>query len=142
MALRAKLYFERHIVFEISRSEISKTMCLSKQYSAAAGGKRLLQNSLKYLGVIAKVFLAAARKTFAITPKYFREFCKSLLPPAAAEYCFERHIVFEISLREISKTMCLSKYNLARSAIKILFTQPYFAGYPRCFSFSAPCLSK
>ena len=31
VALRAKLYFERHIIFEISRSEISKMMCLSKQ---------------------------------------------------------------------------------------------------------------
>ena len=41
MALRAKLYFERHIIFEISRSEISKMMCLSKQYSAAEGGKNL-----------------------------------------------------------------------------------------------------
>jgi hypothetical protein len=51
----------------------------------------------------------------------FWGFFKSILPPAAAEYCFERHIIFEISLREISKMMCLSKYNLARSAIKRLF---------------------
>jgi len=40
------------------------------------------------------------------------------LPPSAAEYCFERHIIFEISRSEISKMMCLSKYNLARSAEK------------------------
>jgi hypothetical protein len=55
---------------------------------------------------------------------------KSHLPPAAAEYYFERHIIFEISLREISKMMCLSKDNLARSAIKIFFTQLqyYFPG--------------
>jgi len=49
---------------------------------------------------------------------------KSLLPPAAAEYYFERHIIFEISRSEISKMMCLSKDNLARSAKKNLFTQP------------------
>ena len=30
-----------------------------------------------------------------------------ILPPAAAKYYFERHIIFEISLREISKMMCL-----------------------------------
>ena len=41
MALRAKLSFARHIIFEISLREISKMMCLSKEYSAAAGGKRL-----------------------------------------------------------------------------------------------------
>ena len=40
-ALRAKLYFERHLIFTISRSEIVKMRCLEKQYSAAAGGKNL-----------------------------------------------------------------------------------------------------
>jgi hypothetical protein len=30
LALRAKLSFDRHIIFEISQSEISKMMCLSK----------------------------------------------------------------------------------------------------------------
>ena len=49
---------------------------------------------------------------------------KSLLPPTAAEYSFERHMIFMISQSEIMKIMCLSKYNLARSAMKILFTQP------------------
>ena len=49
---------------------------------------------------------------------------KSLLPPAAAEYSFERHMIFMISLREIMKIMCLSKYNLARSAMKILLHNP------------------
>jgi hypothetical protein len=49
---------------------------------------------------------------------------KNNLPPSAAKYYFERHIIFEISLREISKMMCLSKDNLARSAMKNLFTQP------------------
>ena len=38
-ALRAELYFERHIIFEISLREISKMMCLSKEYSAACGGR-------------------------------------------------------------------------------------------------------
>ncbi len=42
-------------------------------------------------------------------------------PPAAAEYYFERHIIFEISRSEISKMMCLSKDNLARSAMKRFF---------------------
>ena len=40
---------------------------------------------------------------------------KSLLPPAAAEYYFDRDMIFEISLGEISKIMSLSKDNLARS---------------------------
>ena len=50
----------------------------------------------------------------------------SLLPPSAAEYSFERHTVFMILLREIMKTVCLSKYDLARSAIKRPFTQPQY----------------
>jgi hypothetical protein len=47
-----------------------------------------------------------------------------LLPPSAADYYFERHIIFEISRSEISKMMCLLKDYLARSAVKRLFTQP------------------
>jgi hypothetical protein len=35
----------------------------------------------------------------------------NLLPPAAAKDYFEGHIIFEISLREISKMMCPSKDN-------------------------------
>jgi len=31
------------------------------------------------------------------------------LPPSAAKFYFERHIIFEISRSEISKMMCLSK---------------------------------
>jgi hypothetical protein len=49
---------------------------------------------------------------------------KSLLPPAAAEYSSERHVIFTISRSEIVKMTCRSKYNLARSALKNLFTQP------------------
>jgi hypothetical protein len=48
---------------------------------------------------------------------------KSLLPPAAAEYSSERHVIFTISLREIVKMTCLSKHHSARSAVKKLFTQ-------------------
>jgi hypothetical protein len=40
-ALRAELCFERHVIFTISRSAIVKMSCLSEEYSAAAGGKRL-----------------------------------------------------------------------------------------------------
>ena len=50
---------------------------------------------------------------------------KSLLPPAAAEYYFERHVIFMISRSEIMKMTCLSKHNSARSAVKNLFTQPH-----------------
>ena len=41
MALRAKLCFVRHIIFMISLREIMKMMCLTKEYSAAEGGKIL-----------------------------------------------------------------------------------------------------
>jgi hypothetical protein len=51
---------------------------------------------------------------------------KRFLPPAAAEYSFERHVIFTILLREIVKMTCLSKHNLPRSAVKNLFTQPRF----------------
>ena len=49
---------------------------------------------------------------------------KRLLPPSAAEYYFERHVILTISRSEIVKMTYLSKYNLARSTKKILFTQP------------------
>jgi hypothetical protein len=41
-ALRAEFYFERHVIFTISRSEIVKMTCRSEEYSAAVGGKRLI----------------------------------------------------------------------------------------------------
>jgi hypothetical protein len=50
---------------------------------------------------------------------------KSLLPPAAAKFYFERHVIFTISQSEIVKMTCHSKHNLARSAKKNLFTQPH-----------------
>jgi hypothetical protein len=49
---------------------------------------------------------------------------KRFLPPTAAEYSSERHVILTISLREIVKMTCLSKHNSARSAVKNLFTQP------------------
>jgi hypothetical protein len=63
---------------------------------------------------------------------------KRFLPPAAAEYYIERHIIFEISLREISKMMCRSKDYLARSAVKNLFTQlqPFYTTSDICLSSS------
>jgi hypothetical protein len=47
--------------------------------------------------------------------------CKSLLPPAAAEYSSERHVILTISLREIVKMTCRSKHHSARSAVKKTF---------------------
>jgi hypothetical protein len=49
-------------------------------------------------------------------------YVKSILPPSAAKYYFERHVILTISLREIVKITCLSKHNSARSAVKNLFT--------------------
>ena len=34
---------------------------------------------------------------------------KSIFTALRAELCFERHMIFAISLREIAKIMCLSK---------------------------------
>jgi hypothetical protein len=55
--------------------------------------------------------------------------CKRFSPPTAAEFSFERHVIFTISLREIVKMTCLSKHNLARSTMKGLFTQPLSKKY-------------
>jgi hypothetical protein len=46
------------------------------------------------------------------------------LPPAAAKFSLDGDIFFLISQSEIRKKMSPSKFNLARSAEKILFTQP------------------
>jgi hypothetical protein len=45
---------------------------------------------------------------------------ESLLPPTAAEYSSERHVIFTISRSEIVKMTCRSKHHSARSA-KIIF---------------------
>jgi hypothetical protein len=53
LALRAKLCFERHLIFTISLREIAKMMRLSRENSAAAGGKRLFtQPPSKEYGVV------------------------------------------------------------------------------------------
>ena len=52
------------------------------------------------------------------------DWIKGILPPSAAEYYFERHVILTISLSEIVKMTCLSKHNSAQSAVKNLFTQP------------------
>jgi hypothetical protein len=48
---------------------------------------------------------------------------KKFLPPAAAEYSFEIHVILTISQSEIVKMTCISKHHSARSAVKNLFTQ-------------------
>jgi hypothetical protein len=98
----------------------------------------LYQNSL---GLCKKVFYGASRRIKFGWRHLFPDFAsqnqgkdvsiqriwgcvKSLLPPSAAEYSSERHVIFTISLREIVKMTCLSKHNSVRSAVKNLFTQP------------------
>jgi hypothetical protein len=41
-----------------------------------------------------------------------------------AELCFDRHVIFAISLREIAKMTCLSKEYSAAAGSENLFTQP------------------
>jgi len=43
---------------------------------------------------------------------------KSILPPAAAKFYFERHIIFEISRSEISKMMCLSSRGCVKGFLR------------------------
>jgi hypothetical protein len=50
-AIRSKLYFERHVIFEISLSEISKMTCLKREYSAAKGGKLLFSQPHSLMGL-------------------------------------------------------------------------------------------
>jgi hypothetical protein len=59
---------------------------------------------------------------------------KSVLPPAAAEYSSERHVIFTISRSEIVKMTCRSKHHSTRSAVKNLFTQPRWALCKSIFS--------
>ena len=62
MALCAKFSFERQVIFTISRSEIVKMTCLSKENFAAAGGKSLFTQSFgiaKIFGTIALLLLIA-----------------------------------------------------------------------------------
>jgi hypothetical protein len=48
MALRAKLCFERRVIFTISRREIVKMTRLSEEYSAAEGGKNLFTRPRRF----------------------------------------------------------------------------------------------
>jgi len=48
MALRTKLYLLRDIIFKILRSKILKMTSLTKEYSAAEGGKNLFTQPLTY----------------------------------------------------------------------------------------------
>ena len=98
MALRAKLYFERHIIFEISRSEISKMMCLSKQYSAAYGGEILYLNR----GCVKSIFMALRAKLY-----------------------LDRGIFSLILRSKIREKMPLSKEYYAAAGGKRLFIQPH-----------------
>jgi len=55
MALCAKFKFETEVFFMILRSKIMKNTSVSKENSAAAGGKRLLtqpQNGYQYIIII------------------------------------------------------------------------------------------
>jgi hypothetical protein len=47
-ALRAELYFVRHVIFTISLREIVKMTCLTQKYSAAAVAKAFLHNPKDY----------------------------------------------------------------------------------------------
>jgi hypothetical protein len=59
------------------------------------------------------------------TKLYFDRGCvKSILPPSAAKFYFETDLFFMILLRKIMKNKSVSNFNLVRSAVKILFTQP------------------
>jgi len=52
------------------------------------------------------------------------ECVKRFLPPSAAEFSLDGDLFFMISRSEIMKNKSTSKYYLARSAEKNLFTQP------------------
>jgi hypothetical protein len=60
------------------------------------------------------------------------EGAKSLLPPSAAEYSFKTDVFFMILLRKIMKNTSVLNLNLARSAMKRLFTQPLRRIFCRC----------
>ena len=68
-------------------------MSPSKEYFAAAGGENLSLPQEIIFGLRA-----------------FWGCVKSLLPPSAAEYYFERHVILTISRSEIVKMTCLSKH--------------------------------
>jgi hypothetical protein len=55
-----------------------------------------------------------------------RGYVKSILPPAAAEFYIETALDSLILRSKINESSAVSNYYLARSAEKILFTQPRF----------------
>ncbi|MFZ4427657.1 MAG: hypothetical protein ACOYOO_10910, partial [Saprospiraceae bacterium] len=66
-------YFEIHIVFEISRSEISKTMCISKDNLVRSAMKSLLlPSAAEYaIGVVQKVFFRRFAPNLSLKPMCF-----------------------------------------------------------------------
>ena len=85
MALRTKLSFDRHIIFEISLRKIMKNTSVSN------------------------LDLAQSAKLCLVSHKRIWSCVKSTFMALRTKLSFDRHIIFEISLREISKIMCLSK---------------------------------
>ena len=83
-ALYAKWSFERYIIFEISRSEISKMMCLSKQYFAACGDKRLftVHNAKLYLdwAIFFLILRSKIRKKMAQSKECFAGYFGEISP--------------------------------------------------------------
>ena len=59
---------------------------------------------------------------------------KSILPPSAAEFSLDGDLFFMISRSEIMKNKSPSKYYLARSAKKNLFTQSLLKSVSRITS--------
>ncbi|MFZ4427101.1 MAG: hypothetical protein ACOYOO_08080 [Saprospiraceae bacterium] len=85
----AQFYIEPTLDSLILRSKINKSSVGSVDYSARSAEKgfcRLRQQNILFRGCV-----------------------KSLFTALRAKLSFDRHIIFEISLREISKMMCLSK---------------------------------
>jgi hypothetical protein len=62
MALRAKFKFETDVFFMILLRKIMKNTSVSKEYSAAEGGKNLLHTPKR-------LFIQAPKKSFAAKPR-------------------------------------------------------------------------
>jgi len=72
-------------------------------------------------GCVKNLFIALRAKF-----KFERGCVKRFSPPAAAKYSLDGDIFFLILRSKIRKKMSPSKFNLARSAKKNLFTQPQY----------------
>ncbi len=97
LALRAKFKFETDVFFMILRSKIMKNTSVSKEYSAAEGGKNLFTEPRVYVKIL---FMALRAKLY-----------------------YERQVIFTISRSEIVKMTCLSREDSAAVGGKILFMQ-------------------